>query len=414
MFQIVSNIYNRSVVTSMSPEEFVMSMKNPDIIRKSQVDLARDVYKKSELGKNDPVYKNIKNSLPCIAFLNTFNGYVSNENVIEPTGYMYLDIDNISYIDLSEYSFVVSYWKSVSNNGYGALIKYKKEKELNLQNCVTELSNFLNMEFDKNAVSIDRLNIMGYDYNIYFNDKSTEYVFKTSVDKVVSFSHINNKLINRLEVIDTVYSPGNLRFSNLTELIKDYNFDGNPFIDLGDNKLQYAEVFVPKEIFDGNRNKSMFVLCSQIRGLNTWITEDYLFKICNTINKDKFKPQLDLVELSEIVRKVFNKKEPVVMLNKTKRILFNPDYILTTKEKRSMTAIQIRGEEAKKNTKKIMSCLNSWDFEKLGKVSQAKLAKETGFGIATIKRRAEEINGIYKILNEEYLHNTKNNCIFAN
>ena len=68
-----------------------------------------------------------------------------------------------------------------------------------------------------------------------------------------------------------------------------------------------------------------------------------------------------------------------------------------------MTAIQIRGAEAEKNTKKIITCLNSWDFERLGKISQSKLAKETGFGIATIKRRSKKINHIFEILNKEYL-----------
>ena len=406
MFQIVSNIYNRSVISSLSLEEFIQEVKSPGLSTKFQILKAREIYKTSPLKKDDHLYKGIKNSLPCITFLNTFNDYVSTVNIVEPTGFMYLDIDNIPHIDLKSFNFVVAYWKSLSNNGYGILIKYKKQDNLILQECIKELSNLFKIELDKNAVSVDRLNVISFDENIYYNKDYKEYVFNNK-DKVVSDSYINTNFINRLEVIDTIYEEGKIRFSNFEELLKNYDFNGDTFIDLGENKLQYAEVFIPKEIFDGNRNKSMFVLCSQIRGLNTWVTQEHLFKICDTINKDKFKPVLDQKELLEIVRKVYSKSQPVVILNKTKRILFNPDYILTKREKQVLTAKQIRSAEADKNTSKIITCLNNWDFDRLGKISQSKLAKETGFGIATIKRRAKKINNIFDILNKEYLDNIK-------
>ena len=61
MFQIVSNVFNRSIITSFSLDEYINTMKNPDFVRKSQVDLARETYKNSDLKKDDPLYKSIKN-----------------------------------------------------------------------------------------------------------------------------------------------------------------------------------------------------------------------------------------------------------------------------------------------------------------------------------------------------------------
>ncbi len=403
MFQIVSNVFNRSIITSLSLEEYINTMKNPDFVRKSQVDLARKTYKNSELKKDDPLYKSIKNSLPCITFLNTFTNYVINENIVESTGFMYLDIDDIQHIDISEYPFVVSYWKSLSNNGYGILIKCENTNDL--QKNLKELSTLFNIELDKNAVSKDRLNVLGYDTNIYFNPNYTSYVFNNN--EVVSLTYINNNSSNRLQLNDTEKGVENVRFSNLKDLIKGYEFNGEAFIDLGDEKLEYAEVFVPKNIFDGNRNKSMFVLCSQIRGLNTWISESMLFRICSTINKDKFKPELSINELSEIVRKVYAKENPMVILNKTKRILFNPDYDLSKFDKQSMAIKQIREVEGKKNTVKIIKCVENWDFDLMGKISQSKIAKVTGFGIATVKRRSTEIKKVFDILNKENLESSK-------
>lgn len=401
MFQIVSNVFNRSIITSLTLEEYIYSMKKPDFVRKSQVDLARQTYKNSQLKKDDPLYKSIKNSLPCITFLNTFDSYVINDNIIKSTGFMYLDIDNVEYIDISKHSFVVSYWKSLSNNGYGILIKCHNISDL--QKNIQELSFVLNIELDKNAVSKDRLNVLGYDTNIYYNPNYTSYEFDNS--KEVSLSCINKQSSLRLQQYDTKKESENIRFSNLKDLIKGYDFNGEPFIDLGENKLEYAEVFVPKKVFEGNRNKSMFVLCSQIRGLNPWISESMLFRVCGTINKDKFKPELSVNELSEIVKKVYAKEKPVVILNKTKRILFNPDYDLSKFEKQSMSIRQIRTVEAKKNTALIIKCVENWDYQIQGKISQSKIAKATGFGIATVKRRSKEIRKIFEILNRENLHN---------
>lgn len=396
MFQIVSNIFNRSIITSVSLEEFIDMMKNPNFLSKKQVDLARESYKNSILKKDDPLYKSIKNSLPCITFLNTFNNYVSNENIVNTTGFMYLDVDNISHIDLSKHNFVVAYWKSLSENGYGILIKCDETGVL--QDNIKELSDLLGIELDKNAVSKDRLNIIGYDYNIYFNPNYTSFNF--SKKEMVSQGNIK-RLEYRLRASDTHNVSETIRFSNFKDLLKDYDFNGETFIDLGDNKLEYAEVFVPKNIFEGNRNKSMFVLCSQVRGLNPWINESLLFKVCDTINKDKFRPMISYQELSSIVNKVYKKLVPVVMLNKTRRILFNPDYNLSKIERLHISAKQIRKTISDKNTLKIITSLYSWDFDKLGKITKTKIAINTGLGIATVKRRTKEINDFCELLEQD-------------
>jgi hypothetical protein len=315
---------------------------------------------------------------------------------------MYLDIDNVPFIDLKRFPFVVAYWKSLSNNGYGILIKYKKDSNLNLLDCVKELSSLFNLELDVNAVSVDRLNVLSYDKNIYFNPNYEEYIFSTN-SKVVSVSY-NNTTVYRLEATDTANVDRKIRFSNLDEIVKSFDFNGEAFIDLGDDKIEYAEVFVPKEVFKGNRNKAMFVLCSQLRGLNTWLSFDLLYSICNDLNISKFKPFLSDAELLTIVRKVYNNKKPMVVLNKTKRILFNPDYEISGTEKRKMSAIAIRVAQGKKNTNKLFETINNWDFEKNGVISQSKLAKETGFGIATVKRRAKQFKTIIEEINKDYVN----------
>lgn len=399
MFQIVSNIYNRNVITSLSVEEFVSAMKYPDFVKKSQVDLARKIYEESPLKKEDPTYKSIKGSLPCITFLNVFEGTVKNENIVGRTGFMYLDIDYVNYLDLSQFSFVVAYWKSLSNDGYGILIKCSNVSYDNLQDNIEEMSKVLGIQLDRKAVSKDRLNSLGYDLNIKYNNKYTNYEFNKK--EKVSSTNINTSS-NRLRVDDTIYDKeiGKIRFSNLKEIVDTYDFKGQDYVFL-EEKLEYAEVFVPNNIFQGNRNSSMFVLCSQIRGLNTWISQESLFRVCNVINKDKFKPELNEKELDDIVRKVYENKNPLVMLNKTRRILYKDH--LSSAERKAINGREMGKFKKKVTTKKIFDCIDEWDFSLQGKINFEKIASKTGLGIATIKRRSTQIKPIITKLNNELL-----------
>lgn len=403
MFQIVSNIYNRNVITSVSLDEFINMMKNPDFLRKSQVDLARKIYKESELGKEDPSYVSIKNSLSCITFFNVFNGSVRNDNIVNKTGFMYLDADHINNLDLSNFNFVVAYWKSLSNDGYGILIKCSNMLEEPLEN-VKEISKVLGIKLDNNAVSKDRLNAIGYDEKIYYNSEYVDYIFNNN--EKVSSSNINTKSSNRLRVDDTKYQEevGKLRFSNLREIEDNYDFEGKDFAIL-EEKIEYAEVFVAKNIFEGNRNNSMFIICSQIRGLNSWISQESLFRVCKTINEDKFKPQINLSELNDIVRKVYENKNPIVILNKTRRVLYNPKSGLSREDKKFITGSEMGKFKKNITTNKILECINDWDFKTNGKISFEKISNNSKLGIATIKRRSNIIKPIIQKLNKEMFGN---------
>lgn len=68
---------------------------------------------------------------------------------------------------------------------------------------------------DKNVVFKDRLNVIGYDYNIYYNCNYINYEFNKK-EKVL-FSNIIIIFFNRLWVDDIDYENevGKIRFLNL-------------------------------------------------------------------------------------------------------------------------------------------------------------------------------------------------------
>lgn len=56
--------------------------------------------------------------------------------------------------------------------------------------------------------------------------------------------------------------------------------------------------------------------------MNFWIFYESLFRVCNFINKDKFKLELSVKELDYIVRKVYENEKFMVIFNKIRRFLF--------------------------------------------------------------------------------------------
>lgn len=397
MFHLLQNVKKRNIVTDLSIEAFIDAMKNPDFIRKSQVDGAR------ALNKADDEYRKIKETLPCLVFNFTHDGYVKGSTATAPTGYVFIDIDNTEKIDLSQYPYVVAAWSSLSNKGMGVLVKADGVTTKNYKEVTNQISKELGVKNDDKAISIDRLCVLGYDNDIYYNPNSTTYTFTNTYFKSNSTELVQfNPIINYTNKVALDCTNKRFRYSNLEELIGDIDFKGELFIDLGENKVKYAEVVIPKVINDGSRNVIMFAIVSQVFGLNTWVTEDTLLNWAMVINKDKFRPELDEQELRNIVRKVHCKELPPIILNKSKRFLFNPDYDLTGAKKRSLATSYRNKQEGIKNTNRIIGIIQNWDFEEHGRISQSKLANISGMSIRTIKNKYKIIKEVVDLINEDY------------
>lgn len=401
MFHIISNYKLRDIIADISVDDFVELMRKPDFARKAQVDMAR------YYGKGTEKYSKIKEILPCVVFNFSHSESIRVSTLQKPTGYLYIDFDGCGKFDFSEFDFISCAWYSLSNTGLGILIKCEGLDSNRLREQIEEVSSILGVPSDSKAISKDRCNVLGYDNDIYYNSKCSTYKFlnNSKITKSSSSSSTNTPLI-RLQP-NELFSDTKIRFSNYSELISKIDFNGEPFIDLGDDKLQYAEVIVPSRVLAGGRNQTMFAITTQVFGLNLWMTRDRLFNSVDIINNDKFHPVIKKDELNRIVDKVFEKKEPVLILNRTKRIIFNPDYTLTGKERRTMSSIHIGAERSKKTTESLLRIVESWDFEKLGKITQEKIALEASVGLATVKRRMKGLLEIIKIINIENLRNKK-------
>src|SRR5699024_1518799 len=116
----------------------------------------------------------------------------------------------------------------------------------------------------------------------------------------------------------------------------------------------------------------------------------------NGINKKAFKPMLSKVELNSIIESAFKEKNPKLLMNRTRRFLYNPDYDLTTRDKRSIAIKELNRVRVGNTDMKIRSVLECWDFSKNGKITLKKIANIAGISIPTVNRRGKQLKEIIK------------------
>lgn len=101
-------------------------------------------------GKGSTIYDNIKtNLLPSFRFNFLFEDSASNKNIISSTGLIYLDVDGVDSIPTNDYIFAS--WKSLSNTGFGLLVKVDNLTLDNYSNIYNQLTEIIGINSDAGA-----------------------------------------------------------------------------------------------------------------------------------------------------------------------------------------------------------------------------------------------------------------------
>lgn len=399
MFNIITNVRNREVISSISLDELVETIKNPSVIHKKIVDKARNIDKKSTL------YKKIKESLPCFVPNYTHCEYVKTDTIIKSTGFLYIDIDYNIEIEYSKHPFIVASWKSLSNIGTGLIVSIKDIENMGsdlqtMRYLVNTVSNILDVKPDSCAISRDRLNVIGYDNDIFYNKdyKDLEVIINNisidlTNDKVINKDRIN--INNRLEVDDNFISE-NIRFDNLSDYTKEYTFeDDEVFKDLGNKTIDYVSIYIPKTIPEGNRNKKLYNILSSVKAINPKIEEQRLLGFAKYLNNNVCYEPLGIEEIKSLTIRIM-KSEIKPFANKTKRFLFNEDYMLNGKEKQGIATTERNRVLGEQNTTEILEKIKYWDYDKYSKITYKSISQITGFSYPTIIRKKEIIKEFIK------------------
>ncbi|MFK2818991.1 hypothetical protein U0L90_02590 [Flavobacteriaceae sp. LMIT009] len=326
-----------------------------------------------------------------------FNELKTNATIKKATGFIYLDIDGNTEINLNN-SLIFASWLSVSGQGRGVLVKVNGLTLGNFKTTYVAIAKELNIKADINANRATQYCIHSYDEDLYINNDSLTYVAKPHEEITVT---------PRTEILKKKKKDSTEKGVNKEwnyNNINDFDFKGRPYLFFPQDKAPFAVAFIPKNIPIGSRNQILSALAYQMRALNPNKLEKEFIQFMLNINSSRCEKPLEDTEVMSISKKILKLKEINPIFNKKRRVLFNPDFNLTKGEK-IRTANKLLGSIKSKKTKtEIESCLNNWNFKNYGKVTQKKLARVSKKNIKTIEKYYKFFKDDVQSINQSFFN----------
>ncbi|MBZ0328265.1 MAG: hypothetical protein K8F54_11710 [Altibacter sp.] len=397
MFQVTKykNIKSSDVEDTLDIAEVFKIIKEGDSAL-NHIKYARSFNKGSE------DYNSIKaNLIPTFRFNFLFDRKASNKNITEPTGLIFIDVDNTDTI--LDNDFIFAKWKSISLKGYSILVKVDNLTVNNFNDTYDNISSLLKINSDIGARKPTQQTVQSYDPDIYINYDAKTYNC-AEIKKVPSAikQKKEKKCLTRNETFLPVSQNIKIRFNNIDDYFTDNN---STYIVFKEEKEKLCIPFIPRKVEEGNRNSYLFIYLSQIVALNPHINKAYVKAIADSVNLNVMHPELPESELNDIINSIFKIKESdelEMFYNKERRIIFNPKQKLPFKEKMKIVNKELGSMAADRTIEKIYVCIEEWDFQSYNKINQVKVADLMELHVSTIKRYWSNFKAFVKELNDDY------------
>lgn len=389
-----ANCISPEVLGKISIEEFLHKIKHGD-------ENLLNIKNAREFGKGHVLYDKIKTTvLPTYRFNFHIEGTAKNLNVISATGLIYIDVDD--NIEIPHNDFIYAKWRSLSNTGYGILVKVDNLTLDNFKDVYDSLGRILGIKVDDGARKAIQQNVLSYDPSLYCNINSRVYEYEyskkaslSSIKKKEECIVVNEASVNKSRIIE--------RIDNSYEYFVGDNSDKEYLY--FEEKIMICAPFMPWHgIEKGNRNNFLFRLLSQFALLNPELGKDYLIAKSNYFNK-KMYPNLPRSEMYSIVNSVLEKRKEGTLemhYNKRRLILFNPNLELSIHKKSQIIGFLVGKKRSKETQTAIYEVLENWDFEELGQIMQISVVKISKLSRSTIQRHWFYFKSYVDYLNKEY------------
>ena len=351
----------------------------------------KHILRARELGKGTDEYRKIKtDEIPCATINFNHDRYVRSSTITNPTGYMFLDLDDDTMGDV-DMNYVAAYWRSLSNQGYSVIVKVNDLSPDNLPQSYRQVGELLDIGYDKAAISKDRLTVLSYDTKAYF---STDYKeVELNQKKKTHFNTIQNTLSLGYQCNGPF-----LRYDNLDEVVSnlgfEINYDEDGVFDFGtENKLQYSKSHVPfQKIKVGKRSMVLSSIIHQLVSLNPCYDKEQLQALAHAINSSRMDPPLSNKEVNAKFEYKYQQRNTLKsILNASRRFLYNPEQELTTAQKRGLNAKRMGQDKVTKTKERLREILLAWDYEEMGKITNKKVAALARLNIKTVKKYCSSI-----------------------
>ena len=387
------NCKSPAVLGKISIEEFLHKIKHGD-------ENLFNIKNAREFGKGHDQYDKIKKTvLPTFRFNFIYKDYAKDINVKKTTGLIYIDVDE--NIEIPHSDFIYAKWRSLSNTGYGILVKVDNLTLDNFKDVYTSIGCILGIKIDDGSGKAIQQNVLSYDPNLYYNTNSK--VYECKISKKAPFSSIKKEK-KGIEVNDaSIQERIKERVDNTHEYFvgENYNKDYLYF----ENYVNICAPFMPWHgVNEGNRNNLLFRILSQFALLNPKLGKEYLLEKGQYFNK-KMNPKLSQGEIHSIIHSVIEKRKEGTLefyYNQKRLIIYNPDKKLTRSEKCQITGAIVGGRRSKKTQLAIYQIIENWDFEEFGKITQKLVIDISKFSRRTVQNHWIHFKDYVEDLNKEF------------
>jgi hypothetical protein len=349
-----------------------------------------ELIKKARASQVD--YEKTKFSLPCITYNFLFKEKKTNDNIIAPTGLMYIDIDDNSFNpDILPKDKVLAYYRSFGGLGWGIIVRVNGLSLENFKATYLSICDNLGISsyIDRAAIKATQYNVLSYDPNIFINYFSIPF---TSINEKVTSTSQYKKEGERCCELDVTICKNKFRVSNKQDFSKveggvTIYKDGIDIIELKANKIK-----------DGNRNQQLFLDAIKLYELNPWMEEGIFIEKMMVINNVKCIQPITEEEIRKICTSVINGN--YTSFNKTKKFIVFDNQNKASKEEKLSEAGKIMGEIKRDRRKQnIYNAIEEMMRRKM-KITISEVAEFTSSSDRTIKRYWDEFKGIVKEHND--------------
>lgn len=356
-------------------------------------------------------YSKVKTELlPVVSYQFNFNKRLNNDNIIQSTNLMFLEVDGKSHpdfkIDMINKSMVYTYYRSLSNDGYHIIAKTNGVTKNNFKDAFSYVVNAIGLSdyYDKDAKKMIQPSIISYDPDLYINENP--FIFQFSDSFVGEQASVSIKYNNGRKVAENASGDYKFIFSNIDEVTSSIEFgEATTYVDF--NGVNVIECLcLPNTIKDGNRQNALLGYCNNLVILNPDATEMQVMNMMGRVNSVMCVNPVGRERIANIVKSVFKYKYDGGLKPKytTRKIIFDHSIkkLYTKAEKFEIVNQILTEKRANDSIAKLSEIIDGWDISVNGKITQTKICKFYSISKTTVNKYWSEFEGVANEINSNY------------
>jgi hypothetical protein len=391
MHDIIECLTRRKPLNSISTDQLIQMLINPDI---------NPNFQKIQLLRRTPrgdQYDRIKESMLCVTPNATFNGWVESSSAINPSGFVYVDLDLKEGMDY-EREFIVlkknphlhAAWMSAGGNGIGALVhvEWTDTNEDNFKTAWMEAMSDLTghgtnpAAIDRSVSNLGRVNVLSFHPDLYYNPNSTSI---TKPDFFVT------GMPTRRIIKEVTGDPATRKKIRFQTDLDDWN-ESEAYRYIPEGKDFTHLYFGNHKIHNLQRSNTLFEIACWTLSINPGLSEKELCAWVSFFNSTRcILPLLpkEVIRIGKSAYKTATTKG-VYAPSRKKKVWFNPAAKLSPHEKMSISA-KVIGKQRRHNTLEKLEGFIQELREKNVKITQKSLSEAACVHLRTVKRYWDEL-----------------------